>query len=288
MKSFFAAACPFIYKNTLAKDKKAIKFKGYREKIEKFINNIGFNLTNAQRKVFDEIERDMESDKVMNRLVQGDVGSGKTIVAVIALYKAVINGYQGALMVPTEILARQHFETIQHLFLKEGIKVDLLVGSQRTREREEILKDIEEGRTDVVVGTHAIIQDNVKFSRLGLVITDEQHRFGVRQRATLSNKGDNPDMIVMTATPIPRTLALILYGDLDISIIDELPPGRKPVETYVVNSSMRDRVNNFIRKKVLEGRQAYIVCPLIEESDSMDLKSAEKLAEKIKKKILRT
>src|SRR5690606_21944410 len=158
--------------------------------------NIGFNLTNAQRKVFDEIERDMESDKVMNRLVQGDVGSGKTIVAVIALYKAVINGYQGALMVPTEILARQHFETIQHLFLKEGIKVDLLVGSQRTREREEILKDIEEGRTDVVVGTHAIIQDNVKFSRLGLVITDEQHRFGVRQRATLSNKGDNPDMIV--------------------------------------------------------------------------------------------
>ncbi|NLW27568.1 ATP-dependent DNA helicase RecG [Acetivibrio saccincola] len=270
-------------KNTLAKDKKAIKFKGYREKIEKFINNIGFNLTNAQRKVFDEIERDMESDKVMNRLVQGDVGSGKTIVAVIALYKAVINGYQGALMVPTEILARQHFETIQHLFLKEGIKVDLLVGSQRTREREEILKDIEEGRTDVVVGTHAIIQDNVKFSRLGLVITDEQHRFGVRQRATLSNKGDNPDMIVMTATPIPRTLALILYGDLDISIIDELPPGRKPVETYVVNSSMRDRVNNFIRKKVLEGRQAYIVCPLIEESDSMDLKSAEKLAEKIKK-----
>lgn len=270
-------------KNTLRKNKKAIKFQKNREKIEEFIKNIGFNLTNAQRKVFDEIEKDMESDKVMNRLVQGDVGSGKTIVAIIALYKAVINGYQGALMVPTEILARQHFETIHSLFLKEGIKVDLLVGSQTAKEKKNILKDIEEGKTDVVIGTHAIIQDSVKFLRLGLVITDEQHRFGVRQRAVLSNKGNNPDMIVMTATPIPRTLALILYGDLDISIIDELPPGRKPVETYVVDNSMRKRINNFIRKKVLEGRQVYIVCPLIEESDSVDLKSAEKLAEKIKK-----
>ena len=270
-------------KNTLRKNKKAIKFQKNREKIDEFIKNIGFNLTNAQRKVFDEIEKDMESDKVMNRLVQGDVGSGKTIVAIIALYKAVINGYQGALMVPTEILARQHFETIHSLFLKEGIKVDLLVGSQTAKEKKNILKDIEEGKTDVVIGTHAIIQDSVKFLRLGLVITDEQHRFGVRQRAVLSNKGNNPDMIVMTATPIPRTLALILYGDLDISIIDELPPGRKPVETYVVDNSMRKRINNFIRKKVLEGRQVYIVCPLIEESDSVDLKSAEKLAEKIKK-----
>ena len=270
-------------KNTLRKNKKAIKFQKNREKIEEFIKNIGFNLTNAQRKVFDEIEKDMESDKVMNRLVQGDVGSGKTIVAIIALYKAVINGYQGALMVPTEILARQHYQTIHSLFLKEGIKVDLLVGSQTAKEKKNILKDIEEGKTDVVIGTHAIIQDSVKFLRLGLVITDEQHRFGVRQRAVLSNKGNNPDMIVMTATPIPRTLALILYGDLDISIIDELPPGRKPVETYVVDNSMRKRINNFIRKKVLEGRQVYIVCPLIEESDSVDLKSAEKLAEKIKK-----
>ena len=273
----------FSIKNTLSKNKEGIEFGEHKEKTEKFIKNIGFDLTNSQRKVLYEIEKDMESAKVMNRLVQGDVGSGKTIVAVIALYKAVISGYQGALMVPTEILARQHFDSIQQLFLKEGIKVDLLIGRQTAKEKKEILKNIEEGKTDVVIGTHAIIQDNVKFSQLGLVITDEQHRFGVRQRAMLSKKGKNPDVIVMTATPIPRTLALILYGDLDISIIDELPPGRKPVETYVVDNSMRGRINNFIRKKVLEGRQVYIVCPLIEESDSIDAKSAEKLAEKIKK-----
>lgn len=270
-------------KNTLSNNKEGIEFRKHKEEIEKFIKNIGFALTNAQNKVLDEIEKDMESPKVMNRLVQGDVGSGKTIVAIIALYKAVISGYQGALMVPTEILARQHFESIQQLFLKEGIKIDLLIGRQTTKEKKEILKNIEEGNTDVVIGTHAIIQEDVKFFRLGLVITDEQHRFGVRQRAMFSKKGRNPDIIVMTATPIPRTLALILYGDLDISIIDELPPGRKPVETYVVDNSMRDRINNFIRKKVLEGRQVYIVCPLIEESDSIEAKSAEKLAEKIKK-----
>ncbi|MDQ2085029.1 ATP-dependent DNA helicase RecG [Herbivorax sp. ANBcel31] len=270
-------------KNTLDKDKEGIEFGVYSEKIEKFIKNIGFPLTNAQKKVFEEIKNDMERPKVMNRLVQGDVGSGKTIVAIIALYKAVISGYQGALMAPTEILARQHFESVQKLFLKEGIKVDLLVGSQTPKEKRDVLRDIENGKTDVVIGTHAIIQENVNFFRLGIVITDEQHRFGVRQRTVLSNKGENPDIIVMTATPIPRTLALILYGDLDVSIIDELPPGRKPVETYAVDNSMRERINKFIRKKVLEGRQVYIVCPLIEESDSIEAKSAEKLADKIKK-----
>jgi ATP-dependent DNA helicase RecG len=217
----------------------------------------------------------------MNRLVQGDVGSGKTIVAVLALYKAVRSGYQGALMVPTEILAEQHYRSISSLLTGYGIKTALLTGSLGRKQKSEILEDISTGRTNIVIGTHALLEDDVKFSSLGLVVTDEQHRFGVRQRTVLSMKGNNPDVLVMTATPIPRTLALILYGDLDISVIDELPPGRKPIKTYAVNDSMRERINGFISKKVLEGRQVYIVCPLVEESDAIEAKSAQKLAEKI-------
>ena len=217
----------------------------------------------------------------MNRLIQGDVGSGKTIVAVLALFKAVQNGYQGALMVPTAILAEQHFKSINSLMERCGINTALLTGSQTKKEKNAILSGIKSGEIDILIGTHALIEDNIEFMNLGLVITDEQHRFGVRQRSLLSKKGEAPDVIVMTATPIPRTLALILYGDLDISIIDELPPGRKAVKTYAVNNSMRDRINAFVRKEVSEGRQVYIVCPLVEESEEIDAKSAVQHAKEI-------
>lgn len=270
-------------KHTLGENKEGIKFKAGAETRD-FIKSLPFTLTRAQIKVLAEIEKDMESNNVMNRLLQGDVGSGKTIIAVLALYKAVKSGYQGAMMVPTEILAEQHYNTILELFKNTGIKVSLLTGSITAKSKRELLKEISEGETDIVIGTHALIEDNVQFQRLGLVVTDEQHRFGVRQRAVLSQKGSNPDMLVMTATPIPRTLALILYGDLDISIIDELPPGRKPIKTYEVDESMRDRINAFIRKKVREGRQVYIVCPLIEESETVGARSALELYEEMAKK----
>lgn len=241
-----------------------------------------FSLTSAQQKVFSEIEADMESDKRMNRLIQGDVGSGKTIVAVMALYKAVKNGYQGAFMVPTEILAEQHYKGVAPLMGRFGIKVCLLTGSMKKKEKEEAKQLLKNGGVDIVIGTHAVIEDDLAFSRLGLVITDEQHRFGVRQRAKLSDKGENPDLLVMTATPIPRTLSLVLYGDLDVSVIDALPPDRKPVKTYAVKESMRQRIYRFIKKIVAEGRQAYIVCPLVEDSDEIEAESAEGLAERIR------
>jgi ATP-dependent DNA helicase RecG len=251
---------------------------GAREEVRRFIEGLPFRLTNAQLRVLEEIERDMESSRIMNRLVQGDVGSGKTIVAVAALVKAVKSGYQGAFMVPTEILAAQHYSSLKELLEPLGINIALLTGSIGTKEARKILEGLAAGEIDITVGTHALIEERVVFRNLGLVITDEQHRFGVRQRAALGRKGTCPDMLVMTATPIPRTLALILYGDLDISIIDELPPGRKKVLTYAVDSSMRERVYNFIRKQVKEGRQVYIVCPLVEESDAVDAVSASELA----------
>lgn len=257
------------------------------EGIDGFIHSLPFKLTEAQERVFDEIQKDMESNKVMNRLVQGDVGSGKTVVAALAMYKASRNGFQSTLMVPTEILAEQHFETLKELFKSTDIGISLLTGSQTKKQKAEILEGIATGRINLVIGTHALIEENVVFSKLGLVVTDEQHRFGVRQRAALMQKGNNPDVLVMTATPIPRTLALILYGDLDISIIDKLPPGRRPVETYSVDGSMRERINNFIRKKVSEGRQVFIVCPLVSESDEIEAKSAVELAEKIAQKDFR-
>lgn len=252
--------------------------------IESFCGSLPFKLTNSQKKVLNEVITDMESPKVMNRLIQGDVGSGKTVIATVALYKASKSGYQGALLVPTEILAEQHYKSINGLLSQSGISTALLTGSTGKKEKAEILNRIENGELDVVIGTHALLEDRVNFNNLGLVITDEQHRFGVRQRAVLSQKGKNPDVLVMTATPIPRTLALILYGDMDISIIDELPPGRMPVKTYVVDDSMKDRVNSFIRKNVLEGRQIYIVCPLVEESEVIEGTSAVQLAERLSAK----
>ena len=250
--------------------------------INPLLKALPFKLTDAQVRVFDEIRADMESDRRMNRLIQGDVGSGKTILAVLAIYIAAVSGYQSAFMAPTEILAEQHYRSIAPLLEEFDIKVGLLTGGMRKKEKEAIKEDAEKGRLNVLVGTHAVLEDSTMFSKLGLVITDEQHRFGVRQRARLSQKGQNPDLLVMTATPIPRTLSLVLYGDLDVSIVDTLPPGRKPIKTYVVDDRMRDRVYKFIRKNIAEGRQAYIVCPLVEESDAMDVESATGLVEKIK------
>lgn len=264
-------------------NRKAIRFKAASE-VRKFISILPFQLTNAQIRVLTEIERDMESDAVMNRLVQGDVGSGKTIVAVLALLKAVKSGFQGAMMAPTGILAGQHYCSIERLLEPLGIRIALLTGNTPLKAARELLEKIKEGSVDIVIGTHALLEEKVVFKSLGLVVTDEQHRFGVRQRAVLSQKGNNPDILVMTATPIPRTLALILYGDLDISIIDELPPGRKKVETYVVDSSKRERVNSFIRKQVSSGRQVYIVCPLVEESDAVEAKAAAELADQLANK----
>ncbi len=266
------------YKSLATDTRVGIKYT-HIDEMESFIESLPFQLTNSQKKVFEEVQKDMESSRVMNRLVQGDVGSGKTMIAVLALFKAVKCGYQGALMVPTEILAEQHFKSLKGLFDSFGISVELLSSSLTKKQKQLIVEELKEGKTDVVIGTHALIEDYVEFKRLGLVITDEQHRFGVRQRTILTEKGQNPDVLVMTATPIPRTLALILYGDLDISIIDELPPGRKPIKTYSVNEAMRERINKFVREKVKEGRQVYIVCPLVEESEEIEAKSAVVTAE---------
>ncbi len=246
------------------------------------LDKLSFELTPAQQKVFSEIEADMESPKRMNRLVQGDVGSGKTIVAVMSLYKAVKNGFQGAFMVPTEILAEQHFRSVEPLLNSLGVRVRILTGGMKKKDKEEVKRLSQIGEVDIIIGTHAVLEDDTVFSKLGLVVTDEQHRFGVRQRARLSVKGDNPDLLVMTATPIPRTLSLVLYGDLDVSVIDTLPPGRKPIKTYAVDESMRERIYKFIRKGVAEGRQAYIVCPLVEDSEEIEAESAEGLAERIR------
>ncbi len=239
---------------------------------EEIINRLPFTLTNAQKRVIEEISADFIKDTPMNRLVQGDVGSGKTAVAAVAMYIAAKNGYQSAIMAPTEILANQHFETFSEFFAGMGIEICLLTGS--TKKKKELYKEIANGKYQIVVGTHALIQKDVVYKRLGLVIADEQHRFGVAQRAELAAKGENPHVLIMTATPIPRTLAFILYGDLDISIIDELPPGRKPVLTYAVGENMRKRIYAFLRKNVDGGSQAYVVCPLIEETESADLKNA--------------
>lgn len=248
------------------------------------INILPFKLTKAQLRVLEEIDRDMESNKPMNRLLQGDVGSGKTVVAMIAAYKAVKSGYQATIMAPTAILASQHLESFQGILEELGIRTELLISSVTKKKKTEILEKLQNGEIDILIGTHAILEENVVFKNLGLVVTDEQHRFGVKQRSTIASKGQNPDVIAMSATPIPRTLALILYGDLDISIIDELPPNRKKIETYAVRKNMEERVNNFIRKQITEGRQAYIVCPLVEENEDMEgLQSVIELAEKYQK-----
>ena len=255
-------------------------------KMSDVINSLPFRLTKAQLKVLEEIDNDMENIKPMNRLLQGDVGSGKTIVSVIAAYKAAKSGYQTAIMAPTAILAEQHMQEFSKVLEQFGVKCELLLGGMRTKKRKEVLEGLKNGDIDILIGTHAILVEDVEFKKLGLVVTDEQHRFGVRQRANIVGKGLNPDVLVMTATPIPRTLALILYGDLDISIIDELPPNRKKIETYPVTKNMEFRIQEFIRKNVNEGRQAYIVCPLVEENEEFEnFKSVIELAEKYQKEI---
>ncbi len=212
---------------------------------------------------------------------------GKTVVAMCAAYKAVKCGYQVAIMAPTAILASQHLESFNEILEKYKIKCELLIGSVTKKKKEEILEKLKNGEIDVLIGTHALLEENVVFKNLGLVVTDEQHRFGVRQRATISKKGENPDVLVMTATPIPRTLALILYGDLDISIIDELPPNRKKIDTYAVTKTMEERINNFIKKQIDEGRQVYVVCPLVEETEEIDAKAVLELTEKYKNEIFK-
>ena len=259
-------------------------------KMSDVINDLPFKLTNAQLRVLEDIDSDMESDKPMNRLLQGDVGSGKTIVSIIAAYKAVKSGYQVAILAPTMILAKQHLNNYKKVLEKYNITCDLLVGGMTAKQKRIALEKVKSGETDIIIGTHALLEENVEFNKLGLVVTDEQHRFGVKQRSMIVSKGNNPDVLVMTATPIPRTLSLILYGDLDISIIDELPPNRKKIETIAVSKKMEERVNNFIKQEISKGRQAYIVCPLVEETDNLDnanLKSATELAEEYKKEVFK-
>ena len=263
-------------KNKYMTEDKGIQF-DKDVKMSDIINNLPFKLTKAQLKVLEEIDNNMESSKPMNRLLQGDVGSGKTVVAMCAGYKAVRSGYQVAIMAPTAILATQHLENFKKIFDKLNIKCELLISGITKKKKEELLQKLKDGKIDILIGTHALIEENVVFKNLGLVVTDEQHRFGVKQRTKIAQKGKNPDVLVMTATPIPRTLALILYGDLDISIIDELPPNRKQIETFAVGKNMTERVNLFIKKQIQQGRQAYIVCPLVEEDEESNLKSVEKL-----------
>ncbi len=268
-------------KNSYMNEEKGIQF-SKDVHMSDIINKLPFQLTNAQRRVLEEIDNNMESDKPMNRLLQGDVGSGKTVISMCAAYKAVKCGYQAAIMAPTAILATQHLENFKKIFDELDIKCELLISAMTKKKKTELLERLKNGEIDILIGTHALLQENVEFKNLGLVVTDEQHRFGVKQRTTIVEKGQNPDVLVMTATPIPRTLALILYGDLDISIIDELPPNRKKIDTFAVTKGMEDRINNFIKVQLKEGRQAYIVCPLVEENEELDLKSVEKLYEKCK------
>ena len=269
-----------LLKNRYKNETEYIEFSS-DEVIDEFLNALPFKLTNAQSTVFKEISKDMKSKKQMNRLVQGDVGSGKTIIAVLAMFKAFKNGYQSVMMAPTEILAYQHLESISELFEPYGIKCELLASSVTKKNKEKIIERVKSGETDILIGTHALIEDYVEFKNLGLAITDEQHRFGVRQRAKLSSKGKSPDILIMTATPIPRTLALIVHGDLDVSIIDELPPGRKKIETFVRNDKNRDKIYDFVREQVNQGRQIYIVCPLVEESETLNIKSATEIYENL-------
>lgn len=244
--------------------------------VERITSSLPFQLTGDQKKAFADIASDMEEPKAMQRLVQGDVGSGKTVVAALALAKAVENGFQGAIMAPTEILACQHFESFQELFGDAPIRMALLTGS--TKAKQDVYEALQKGDIDIVVGTHALIQEGVEFHRLGLIVVDEQHRFGVEQRAKLQRKGDHPHVLIMTATPIPRTMTLSIYGDLEVSLIKEMPPGRKPVKTYAVDTSYKERLLHFFEKEMKEGRQVYAVCPLVEESEKMDLHAAEQIA----------
>lgn len=256
----------------------------YDKKIEELIGSLDFPLTHAQERVLQEIFQDMKKPISMNRLVQGDVGSGKTIIAVAAIYLCFLNQKQAAFMAPTEILAAQHYESVCGILDSFGVKTALLVGSLKKKEKEDIIQRLKEGDIDLIIGTHAVLEDYVEFQNLGLVITDEQHRFGVKQRAVLTGKGESPDTLVMTATPIPRTLSLVFYGDLDVSSIDELPPGRIPIKTYAVPISIEERIMKFLIDHLEKRKQAYIICPLVEENEELPLKSIEKMQIYLKRK----
>lgn len=265
-----------------------IKMQPDGDLVPAFLKELPFALTGDQRKAFNEIANDMQEERPMRRLLQGDVGSGKTVVGALSLLKAVENGYQGALMAPTEILAQQHYEGLTDLMAGLGrVKLALLTGSTKPGERQIIYEGLADGTIDIVIGTHALIQEQVEFKKLALVIIDEQHRFGVEQRATLQRKGHHPHMLVMTATPIPRTMTLSIYGDLEVSLIKEMPPGRKPVLTYAVDSSYKERLHRFFEKEMSAGHQVYVVCPLVEESEKLDLVAAEQLYEELAEKYQR-
>lgn len=255
--------------------------------VKQLLSSLPYELTGAQKRVWNEIQADLKGETVMNRLVQGDVGSGKTVIALLALLSAVESGYQGALMAPTEVLARQHAESIRELLsgLSMDVCVELLTGSMTAKEKREAYARIESGEARIIIGTHALIQEKVNFARLGLVVTDEQHRFGVRQRETLASKGLHPHVLVMSATPIPRTLAIIIYGDLDISVIDELPANRLPIKNCVVDESYRPKAYRFIEREVAAGRQVYIICPMVEENPEIEIENVVDYTEKLQKEL---
>ena len=272
----------FIIENSNSKN---YEVEGKKGKVREFLSQLTFNLTNAQKKVIKEIYDEISNGKIVNRLIQGDVGSGKTVVAMVMLIYMAENGYQGALMAPTEILANQHYLGIKERLEKIGLRVELLTSSIKGKKKNEILEDIANGDVDIVIGTHSLIEDDVIFKKLGLIVIDEQHRFGVNQRNKLREKGFLGNLLVMSATPIPRSLALSIYGDLDLSIIDELPPGRTPIKTkWIANDEDLEKMYNFIYKKVNDGNQAYFVAPLIETSDKMALKSVDRVSEEIERK----
>ncbi|WP_338954162.1 ATP-dependent DNA helicase RecG [Fusobacterium nucleatum] len=272
----------FIIENSNSKN---YEVEGKKEKVRDFLSQLTFNLTNAQKKVIKEIYDEISNGKIVNRLIQGDVGSGKTVVAMVMLIYMAENAYQGALMAPTEILANQHYLGIKERLEKISLRVELLTSSIKGKKKNEILEGIASGEVDIVIGTHSLIEDNVIFKKLGLIVIDEQHRFGVNQRNKLREKGFLGNLLVMSATPIPRSLALSIYGDLDLSIIDELPPGRTPIKTkWIANDGDLEKMYNFIYKKVNDGNQAYFVAPLIETSDKMALKSVDKVSEEIERK----
>jgi len=277
-EELFLLQCRLLFlKEKNRKNCNGIKHASDGQLVQRVLDKFPFSLTDDQQRVLQDIKRDMEDIVPMRRLVQGDVGSGKTAVAAIALAKTVENGYQGALMAPTEILAQQHYQTISELFRPLGIRTALLSARLSSKERECLLSAIREHQIDVVIGTHALIQERVEFFALGLAITDEQHRFGVQQRDKLQKKGNHPDVLVMTATPIPRTLALTVYGDLDVSIIHHLPPGRKPVKTLLYSIEKRQDIYAGVLRQVRQGNQVYVVCPLVEESETVDAKSVQEV-----------
>ncbi|OGX14945.1 MAG: hypothetical protein A2166_03640, partial [Omnitrophica WOR_2 bacterium RBG_13_41_10] len=289
-QEFFLFQLPLALRKLKKRERAGISHSVEGALVNNFITQLPFKLTGAQKKVLAEIKSDMQEPKVMQRLLQGDVGSGKTVVATIASIMAIQGRHQVAFMVPTEILAKQHYEKIMSQVARhksQVIKIGLLTSSLNAKEKKRVYQDIKDGEVDLIIGTHALLEENVKFKKLGLVVIDEQHKFGVGQRALLPQKGNNPDVLIMTATPIPRTLAITLYGDLDTSVINELPPGRQPINTERIRNDKRDWLYNFMKENISQGRQVYVVYPLIEESFALDLLSAKKMYAEFKDNIFK-